>query len=87
MGASISKSTSSKNHLKIFYGKSSKNASSTKIESSEYIDAQMNQNMKNKNKFYTRKNKKTDVSKSIIGKPTNFIVRIYLDHNSIVGIN
>lgn len=75
MGASVSKSTSSKHHLKTLYGKQSKRASiispsSSKIEPCEYIDTHNSK----KKKFYTRKSKKQDVSKSIIGRPTNFMV-------------
>ncbi|KAL9549576.1 hypothetical protein MBANPS3_005142 [Mucor bainieri] len=84
MGASVSKSTSSKHHLKTLYGKQSKRASiisppSSKIEPSEYIIDTHNKKKK-KSKFYTRKTKKQDVSKSIIGRPTNFI---HLNHAGI----
>ncbi|CAO3610818.1 unnamed protein product [Mucor fragilis] len=81
MGASVSKSTSSKHHLKTLYGKQSKRASiispsSSKIEPCEYIDTHNSK----KKKFYTRKSKKQDVSKSIIGRPTNFM---HLNHAGI----
>ncbi|GAN09486.1 hypothetical protein MAM1_0270c09015 [Mucor ambiguus] len=83
MGASASKSTSPKHHLKTLYGKQAKRASfispsSSKIEPSEYIDT--HNKKKKKSKFYTRRSKKQDVSKSIIGKPTNFI---HLNHAGI----
>ncbi|KAL0145234.1 hypothetical protein V8B55DRAFT_1582908 [Mucor lusitanicus] len=82
MGASVSKSTSPKHHLKTLYGKQSKRASiispsSSKIEPSEYIDPH---DKKKKSKFYKRKSEKQDVSKSIIGRPTNFI---HLNHAGI----
>ncbi|KAK4520879.1 uncharacterized protein ATC70_006760 [Mucor velutinosus] len=83
MGASVSKSTTSKRHLQTLYDKQPKRASiispsSSKIEPSEYIDT--HNKKKKKSKFYTRKSKKQDVSKSIIGRPTNFI---HLNHAGI----
>ncbi|EPB90472.1 hypothetical protein HMPREF1544_02681 [Mucor circinelloides 1006PhL] len=82
MGASVSKSTLSKNHLKALNGKQSKRASiispsSSKIEPSENIDTHKK---KKKNKLYSRKSKKQDISKSIIGRPTNFM---HLNHAGI----
>jgi hypothetical protein len=71
MGASISRTNGSRSSLKKFYDKTSKK---THLSTSVRVEPAITDNNKqNKNKNSSKKNKKL-VTKSIIGKPLDFIV-------------